>query len=77
MCVCMYVCMYELVCRHPIIPPLQKLHHPQNCIKSISHTLACGIHSIITDKNKKNRLNELHSTLHQGGYLTTIIHKGF
>ena len=29
-----------------------KRYHPQNCIKSIPHTLARRLHTIITDKNK-------------------------
>ena len=55
-----------------------KSHHPKNCIKSIPCTLACRIHTIITDKNKtkKTRLKELHTTLNQRGYPTTLISKG-
>ena len=54
-----------------------KSHHPQNSIKSIPYTLAHRIHIIITDKNlKKTRLKELHKTLHQRGYPTTLINKG-
>ena len=42
-----------------------KTYYPENCIKSISCTLAHRIHTIITDKNlEKNRLKELHTTLH-------------
>ena len=55
-------------------------HHPKNCIKSIPYTPAGRIHKIITDKKqkkkKKTRLKELHTTLHQGGYPTTLIYKG-
>ena len=52
-------------------------HHPKNCIKSIPCTLARKMHTIITDKNlKKTRLKELHATLHQKGYLTTLINQG-
>ena len=59
----------------PTIPPLQK-PPLQNCIKSIPYTLARRIHTIITDKNLKTRLKELHTTLYQRGYPTTLIHKG-
>ena len=51
-------------------------HHTKNCIKSIPYTLARRIRTIITDKNlKKIRLKELHTTLHQRGYPTTLINK--
>ena len=32
-----------------------KSHHPKNCIKSISYTLASRIHTIIKDKNLKKK----------------------
>ena len=52
-------------------------HYPKNCIKSIPYTLAHRIQTIITNKNLKNpRLKELHTTLHQRGYPTTLINKG-
>ena len=45
-----------------------------NCIKSIPYTLARRIYFIIMDKIlRKTRLKELHTTLHQRGYPTTLI----
>ena len=53
-------------------------HHAKNCIKSIPYTLARRIHTIITEKTKQKKtcLKELHTTLHQRGYPTTLINKG-
>ena len=55
---------------------LQNLH-PKNCIKSIPYSLIRRIQAIITDNplQKKTRLKELHTTLKQRGYLTTLIRK--
>ena len=53
-----------------------KSHHTKNCIKSIPYTLARRIRTINTDTNlKKIRLKELHTTLNQRGYPTTLINK--
>ena len=53
-------------------------HHPKNCLKSIPYTLVQRICTIITNKNlRKIRLKELHTILHQRGYPTTLINKGF
>ena len=52
---------------------LFKSHHPKNGIKSIPYTLAHRIHTSMTDENLKK---ELHVTLHQRGYPTTLINKG-
>ena len=53
-----------------------KSHHPKNWIKSTPYIVARRIHRIITDSNLKIRLKELHTTLHQSGYPTTLINKG-
>ena len=50
----------------------------QNCIKFILCTLARRICTIIVNKNlRKIHLKELRTTLHQRGYTTTQIYKGF
>ena len=49
-------------------------HTPKNCKKkSIPYTRI--IYTIITDKNLKKHLKELHTTLHQRGFPTTPMNK--
>ena len=53
-------------------------HNPKNCIKSIPYPLSCRIWTVITNKNlRKTQFKELHTTLHQRGYPTSLINKGF
>ena len=63
--------------RHPTILPLQK-PPPENLLKSIPYNLVREIYTILTNKNlRKTRLKELYITLHQRGYPTTLMNKGF
>ena len=55
-----------------------KSHYLKNHIKSIPYTLERRICTIVTNKNiQKTHLEELRVSLHQSGYLTTLIDKGF
>ena len=53
-------------------------YHLKECMKSIHYTLAHRICTTTTNKNlRKTHLKKLLTILHQRGYPTTLINKGF